>query len=67
MVLVGRGRTESVVAIRTASRVNPTCWGLVLPTTAITWEACFLCGVVHSSLREPTCRGKEEVPVSATQ
>lgn len=43
MVPVGRGRPESVAAVRTVSRVNSTRWGL---TTAITWGGggWFLCG-----------------------
>lgn len=63
MVPVGRGRPESVAAVRTASRVNSTCWGL---TTAITWGGRVGFFVGHSSLREPTRNGKKEVPVSAT-
>lgn len=39
---VGRGRPESAAAARTASRVSRARCGLMLPTSAITWGACFL-------------------------
>lgn len=42
---VGRGRPESAAAVKTASRVNSTCWGWMLPTAAIIRGAGFLLAV----------------------